>query len=185
MPASGGPVTELIPGWDWGSILGAWLDPSGTRIVYTSIQKGAPLIARVRDLASGREQDIGAPMYVDPWSPDGKLMAGHTSEDAVLLCPAEGGPCRAVAQGSQPRWSGNGRRLFLRRRGRRTFDDPTLWSAEVWSVGVDGTGERRVTTLEPLHILATPFDVSIRDELAWVEFRRGKEELWLAELGGS
>ena len=52
-------------------------------------------------------------------------------------------------------------------------------------IGVDPERERRVTTLEPLHILATPFDVSIRDELAWVEFRRGKEELWLAELGGS
>jgi serine/threonine protein kinase len=182
VPVSGGPVTELVPGWEWGSVLGAWLDPSGTRIVYTSIQKGAPLVARVRDLASGREQDIGAPIYVDPWSPDGKLMAGHTSEDAVLLCPAEGGPCRAVAQGSQPRWSGDGRRLFLRRRGQRTFDDPTLWSAEVWSVGVDGTGERRVTTLEPMHVLTTPFDVSKRDEIAWVQFRRGKEELWLAEL---
>jgi hypothetical protein len=139
-------------------------------------------VARVRDLASGREQDIGAPIDVDPWSPDGKLMVGHTDEGAVLLCPAEGGPCRAVARGSQPRWSGDGRRLFVRRRGQRTFDDPTLWSAEVWSVGLDGTGERRVTTLEPLHILATPFDVSRRDEIAWVQYRRGKEELWLAEL---
>jgi len=35
------------------------------------------------------------------------------------------------------------------------------------------------------HVLTTPFDVSIRDEIAWVEFRRGKEELWLADLDGS
>jgi Tol biopolymer transport system component len=182
VPVSGGPVTELVPGWDWGSVVGGWLDPSGTRIVYTSIQRGAPLVARIRDLASRREQDIGAPIYVDPWSPDGKLIPGHTSENTVLLCPAEGGPCRAVTRGSQPRWSGDGRRLFVRRRGQRTFDDPTLWSAEVWSVGVDGTGERRVTTLEPMHVLTTPFDVSKRDEIAWVQFRRGKEELWLAEL---
>jgi hypothetical protein len=89
-----------------------------------------------------------------------------------------------VAEGSQPRWSGDGRRLFVGRPGRRTFDDPALRSQEVWSVGVDGTGERHVTTLEPLHVLNTPFDVSIRDEIAWVEFRRGKEELWLAELDG-
>ena len=53
---------------------------------------------------------------------------------------------------------------------------------DVWSVGIDGTGERRLTTLEPQHVLTTPFDVSIHDEIAWVEFRRGKEELWLAEL---
>jgi len=186
VPVSGGPVTQLIPGWRWGSILGAWLDPSGTRIAYTTMQKGVPPAGRVRDLASGREQEIGPPMFVDPWSPDGKLMAGHTSEDAILLCPAEGGPCRSLTPaGSQPRWSGDGRRLFLWRRGQRSFDDPSLRSVDVWSVGVDGAGERRVTTLEPQHVLTTPFDVSKRDELAWVEFRRGKEELWLAELGGS
>ena len=39
-----------------------------------------------------------------------------------------------------------------------------------------------MTTLEPQQALTTPFDVSIRDEIAWVEYRRGKEELWLAEL---
>ena len=186
VPVSGGPVTELIPGWRWGSILGAWLDPSGTRVAYTTLQQGAPPVARLRDLASGREQGIGPPMFVDPWSPDGKLIAGHTSEDAILLCPAEAGPCRSLAPaGSQPRWSGDGRRLFLWRRGERAFDDPSLWSVDVWSVGIDGAGERRVTTLEPQHVLTTPFDVSIHDEIAWVEYRRGKEELWLAELGGS
>jgi Tol biopolymer transport system component/predicted Ser/Thr protein kinase len=182
VPVSGGPVTELIKGWRWGSILGAWIDPSGTRVAYTLRQAGAPYSARVRDLASGSESDVGASMLVDRWSADGKVIAGHTSEDRVLLCPAEGGPCPAVAQGNHARWSGDGRRLFLGRRGRRSFDDPRLWSADVWSVAADGTGERRVTTLEPLHVLTTPFDVSIRDEIAWVEFRRGKEELWLAEL---
>ena len=183
VPVSGGPVTELIPGWRWGSILGGWLDPSGTRVAYTTIRKGGPPVARLRDLASGREQDIGPPMFVGPWSPDGKQVAGHTNEDAILLCPAEGAACRSLAPaGSQPRWSGDGRRLFLWRRGERTFDDPSLGSVDVWSVGIDGAGERRVTTLEPQHVLTTPFHVSIRDEIAWVEFRRGKEELWLAEL---
>ena len=40
VPVSGGAVTELIPGWSWGSILGAWLDPSGTRVAYTTIREG-------------------------------------------------------------------------------------------------------------------------------------------------
>jgi hypothetical protein len=69
----------------------------------------------------------------------------------------------------------------VRRPGRRIFDDPKLWSMEVWSVALDGSDERHVATLEPLHALTTPFDVSVRQEIAWVEFRRGKEELWLAD----
>jgi hypothetical protein len=38
-----------------------------------------------------------------------------------------------------------------------------------------------VALLEPQHVLSTPFDVSARDELVFVQFRRGREELWLAE----
>jgi hypothetical protein len=49
-------------------------------------------------------------------------------------------------------------------------------------VGVDKAGERLVATLEPQHVLSTPFDISPNDDIAWIEFRRGKEELWLAEL---
>ena len=41
---------------------------------------------------------------------------------------------------------------------------------------------RRVAILEPQSTLSTPFDVSPRDEIVWVQFRRGKEELWQAQL---
>ena len=47
-----------------------------------------------------------------------------------------------------------------------------------------GKDPRRLATLEPQSSLATYFDVSPRDEIVWVQFRRGKEELWLAQLPG-
>ena len=53
-------------------------DPSGTRLVYTVSEKGTARASRVRDLASGRERDIGQLLFVDPWSADGKLLAGRT-----------------------------------------------------------------------------------------------------------
>jgi hypothetical protein len=86
-----------------------------------------------------------------------------------------------VVAGRSARWSHEGRRVFFTRRG-RPLDDPALKSEEAWVVNADGTGPRRLAVLEPQHVLATPFDVSPRGELAWVQFRRGKEELWLAEL---
>jgi serine/threonine protein kinase/Tol biopolymer transport system component len=178
---SGGPVSVLIPGWRWGTVVGAYLDPSGTRLAYTTQRRGSPLAPRVRELATGLERELGPEMWIDPWSPDGAWIAGRSGQDQVLLCPALGGACRAAARGQQPRWSADGSRLFVRRPGRRTFDDPKLWAMEVWSVALDGSDEHHVTTLEPLHALTTPFDVSVRQEIAWVEFRRGKEELWLAD----
>jgi Tol biopolymer transport system component len=183
VPVNGGPATDLIPGWDWGSnVLGGFVDPAGARVAYTAMRGGMAEAARIRDLASGREADLGARLWVDPWSRDGRRLALHAADDTIVVCSDTGAGCRPVAKGSQPRWSGDGASLFVQRRGARRFDDATLMSVAVWSVGVDEAGERLVATLEPQHVLSTPFDISVNDEIAWIEFRRGKEELWLAEL---
>jgi hypothetical protein len=181
---AGGGVTALIEGWRWGSTTGAHLDRAGTRLVYTLVEKGAPRVSRVRDLASGRERDLARAIFVSSWSRDGMTIAGYTAEDEIALCPADGGPCRGVVPGSSPRFSADGKHLDFTRRG-RAFDDPALRSTEVWSVSLDGSGERQVAVLEPQQALETPFDLSVGDEIAWVQFRRGKEELWLAERDGS
>ena len=49
-------------------------------------------------------------------------------------------------------------------------------------MSAQGKDPRRVATLEPQSTLATRCDISPRDEAVWVQFRRGKEELWLAQL---
>ncbi len=49
-------------------------------------------------------------------------------------------------------------------------------------MSAEGKDPRRLATLEVVSSLATRFDVSPQDELVWVQFRRGKEELWLAQL---
>jgi hypothetical protein len=183
IPVNGGPATDLIPGWDWGSnVVGGFVDPKGARIAYTAMQGGTAEVARIRDLASGREADVGVRMWVDHWSPDGRRLVMHADDGTIFVCPDTGAECRPVAKGRRARWSGDGASLFVHRRGQRRFDDATLISVDVWSVGVDKPGERRVATLEPQHVLSSPFDVSVDDQIAWIEFRRGKEELWLAEL---
>jgi hypothetical protein len=47
----------------------------------------------------------------------------------------------------------------------------------------DGSGARRIAVLEPELTIATPFTVSPDDQLAWIQVRRGRQELWLAEPG--
>ena len=47
----------------------------------------------------------------------------------------------------------------------------------------DGKDERRITVLGPWGGAAMiHFDVSPRDQIAWVQFRPGKKELWLADM---
>jgi hypothetical protein len=49
-------------------------------------------------------------------------------------------------------------------------------------MGSRGQDPRHVATLEIQSSLAARADVSPRDEIVWVQLRRGKEELWQAQL---
>jgi Tol biopolymer transport system component len=181
VPLEGGAQQTIVPGLRWGDVTGAWLDPGGTRMAYTLVDKGSPVGTRLRDLASGRESVLADPVWVRSWSPDGTTIAASTEEGEIVLCPAAAGPCRDVVSGSSPLFSSDASEILFSRRG-RAFDDPAIQSTVVWKVRVDGTELRQIATLEPHAALATPFDVSIRDEIVWVQFRPGREELWLATL---
>jgi len=102
-------------------------------------------------------------------------------DNKVVRCPAGGEPCETLVEGSRPVASGDDSAVFFFRPG-RALDDRTLRSSEVWVADARGKDPRRVAVLEPQSSIATFFDVSPRDEIVWVQFRRGKEELWQAQL---
>jgi serine/threonine protein kinase/Tol biopolymer transport system component len=180
IPASGGRAETVVDGWLWGSVFGAWPDPAGRCVAYTTQERRSAMPTRIRDLATGQERPLAEPIGVNSWSRDGRAVLG-TREDRIVRCPADGSPCQTLGEGSSPIPSGDGSRIFFFRTG-RALDDRTLRSIDVWVMGADGKEPRKVARLEPQSSLATPFDVSPSDEIVWVQFRRGKEELWLAQL---
>ena len=178
--SSGGRAETVIHGWLWGQVLGAWPDPAGRSIAYTD-DTGPARSARIRELATGREHPLAAPIAVSSWSRTGDAVLGTTDEQQILRCPSNGAACEALAKGGMPFPSADGSRIFFHRVG-RTLEDRTLQSTDLWVMSAQGKDLRRVATLEPQSTLATRCDVSPRDEAVWVQFRRGKEELWLAQL---
>ena len=179
--ASGGRPETVVDGWRWGSVSGAVINPDGQRLAYSERVKGTTT-ARIRDLATGQQQLLAEPIGVGSWSRDGRSVLG-SRDGRVVRCRADGSPCETLGDGSNPIESADGSRIFFFRNG-RPLDDRTLRSGEVWVMSAQGKDLRRVAILEPQLTLATPFDVSIRDEVVWVQFRRGKEELWQAQLPG-
>jgi Tol biopolymer transport system component len=185
VPAAGGPSTALMDGWRWDTQQSARLDPAGRRLAYDLLENGTLAATVVRDLATGHEARLPRVIWSPRWSPDGLLLVGHDAEAReILLCESAGGSCQAVGEGWRPHWSGDGSRLFFARApaAAAATADPLTRSLELWVMARDGSGARRVTTLVSEHVLATPFDVSARDEIAWVQYRPGRRELWMATL---
>jgi Tol biopolymer transport system component len=181
VPAGGGPSSTVIEGWSWEIQNGASVDPPGRRIVYSLYESGRLESARVRDLTTGQERELPRPLDDPQWSRDGRLVAGADPDANVTVCPADGGACDVLGKGITPCWSGDGKRIYFQQPG-KPLDDPNLRSVELWVMSRDGSHPKRVAVLEPQHTLSMPFDVSVRGEIVWPQVRRGKRELWLAEL---
>jgi serine/threonine protein kinase/WD40 repeat protein len=181
IPVAGGPAELVYDGWRFPVQNFARPDPAGRTLLYVLFDQGAVKATRLRDLRTGQERSLERPIDWARWSRDGRRIVGSAGRE-VVTCSVADGRCTSVGEGSAPCWSGDGRRIYAAR-NMRGLEHRSLQSLEVWVMGDDGRDARRVALIESQHVLSLPFDVSVRDELVWPEVRRGRQELWLAELG--
>lgn len=179
-----GGITELAQGWEWGTHNHARVDPNGKRIIYTRMDKGKPAATMLRDLATGGERAFTLPLRFARWSHDGKFIAGTKikepwSESEITVCPVDGGLCRALTRGYYPLWSSDGTIIYFYKVGSMRDGE------ELWAISADGVGERKIVDLRPLHPIGEFFDVSSTGQVVWVQYRVGKNELWLLDLPAS
>jgi Tol biopolymer transport system component len=180
--AAGGAPETIVDGWLWGGVVtGAWLDPAGRFVAYTDRRNASQRRALVRELATGAEQPLAQPIFVSSWTRDGTAVLGLGRGNSIVRCPRDGTSCDELGKGSGPVPSADGSRIFFQRAG-PPLDDLRLNSLEVWVMSDTGKDARRVATLGAQSTLASRIDVSPRDEIVWVQSRRGKEELWAAQL---
>ena len=181
--ANGGNPETVVPGWLWGRVFGGEIRPDGKSVAYTEFGQDGKKATRIRDLVTGQEHPLAEPIGGISWSRDGRFVLGDRDSKVVVRCPADGGPCEPLVEGEKPVASSDDTSIYFYRAG-RPLDDRTLRSGEVWVMSARGKDPRRLATLEPQSSLASYFDVSPRDEIVWVQFRRGKQELWQAQLPG-
>ena len=129
VPVLGGASTALLD-WNWETENAMQYDPSGGTIVYTRMRSmGAPAslpeAAVVRAVKTGQEHELPQPpKHYCRFSPDGRRIAESEHDGSVVVCPADGGACLAIAKGiraRQPRGRATARACTFcaRRRGRR------------------------------------------------------------------
>jgi Tol biopolymer transport system component len=180
--ARGGESIELAPGWRWETHNGARVDPEGKRIIYSKLDKGLAAQTMIRDIETGKETAFTLPLLHPRWSSEGKFVVGVDVTSSkwpgdITICPADGGPCRKLTKGYAPQWSSDTSRIYFLRRG-----DLKDGGWELWSIYRAGGDERKVCDLRPDVHLINSYDVSPGGQIVWVQFRRGKNELWLSDL---
>lgn len=179
---SGGASTALVSGWEWGTHNLARVDPEGKRIIYSKLDRGSPVATMIRDIETGKEEAFSLVLRNARWSPDGKfivgteLRSGDWSQAVITLCSAYAGPCRALTKGYIPRWSSDGARIYFYKLSNLRDGE------ELWSISRDGRAEKKLFDLRPQHPIGHFFDVSPRGEVVWVQYRKGKSELWLSDF---
>ena len=180
VPAAGGPSKAVVEGWTMEEQNGARWDPEERSLAYTLLEGGRPKATFVREVATGAERPLGQAFFSPKWTPDSAYVLGNDWAGRVLVCPANGAACMAIAEGRSASWSNDASRIYFQRRG-RPLDDPSLRSFELWEMERSGRNPRRVAVLEPQLSVATPAAVSPVGEVAWVQVRREKPQLWLIE----
>ncbi len=154
------PATRLLaPGTN--SLYAAW-SPDGSRLAYLGQEAGSSIGLYMVDVGSngvlggglaGRligpdlGPDLSNPLGRPYWSPDSSelVVAGP---EGVFVVPADGSPHRLVADGYNPTWSPDGKRLAFF----RTVDPSEYWNgrpctARTWVVDAVGTNLRQLEEL--------------------------------------
>ena len=170
--SSGGASTELVAGWEWGTNNGARVDPTGKQVIYSKLDKGAEVATMIRDLETGKETAFTTALAHPLWSHNGDFVAGANESD-VTICPVAGGDCRKLTKGHNPHWSIDDSNIYFWRQVRDAL--------EIWSIPFAGGMEKKIADLRPVHPIGQFFDVSPKGQLVWVEYQRGRQELWLSD----
>ena len=163
LPTGAGDPRPLPPGsvaqFHWGSFF-----PDGKRIAFTGNEEGKGPRLFVQDLAGGDPKPVSpegvAAFAGNNVSPDGAFLAA-SSEAGLALYPTTGGepqPVKGAEPGDRPlRFSGDGRFLYVRGRGRvptRIFRlDLSRGTREPWKelapAGTSSAGRITALTIAP------------------------------------
>ncbi len=177
---NGGPSIKVFDNWIFEIENGVQLDPSEEYVVYTKKKEGSGIATLIRHIKTGKERTLPTIIDRPQWSRNGKWIVGcnyENTEGNILICPSDGKECRILTQGITPAWSGDDSRVFFHRKGQ--IED----GAELWSISIDGSNEKKETEMRPMYPIGFFYDVSPTDEVVWAKEIFGPNELWLMEFG--
>ncbi len=178
---NGGESVEVVDGWQWGTHNGAQVSPDGKRIVYSKMDKGTVVATMIRDIGATVETAFSQPLEHPRWSHDGRFIVGTDVPGGVrnlaeiTLCAVGADACERITKGYFPHWSHDDSAIYYRVRSLKGVE-------EIWKIVIGEASGKKVMENQPVHPIGSFFDISPHGEIVWIQYHRGKHELWLADL---
>jgi len=171
--------SEIAPGWRPQTHYGARVDSKQENVLYSKLEKGKAVATLILNIATHQETPFKRALDHPRWSTDGRSIVGidpaSSGDDArgdIVVCPVDTGACRKVASGGHfPVWSVDDSRIYFDRN-----------RSEIWSVSRDGGEERLVVQRPQVDPIAGEYDVSSQGKVVYVQFKQGKQRLWMMPL---
>jgi Tol biopolymer transport system component len=177
--AEGGQSEEIVPGWKPRTHYGARVDSTEKKIVYSKLEKNAAAVTLIRDIATRQETPFKRRLDHARWSSDGRSIVGVDPESLtdgahgdIVVCSVDSGTCRTVtSRGHVPVWSADNSQIYFARNG-----------SEIWSVALDGGHEKQFSQTSQVDPIGSAFDLSRDGKVVYVQFKQGKQELWMTDF---
>ena len=145
------------------------------------MNNSAPTATLIRNINSGIEEKIDLQLQNPRWSQDGKRIVGNVflagqRDGVIYICPPGPGACNKLTTGYQASWFNNSTVYFLR------IAKPSD-SADLYRIDIRTRVETHVTVLRSLAATIHMYDVSPQGQIVYIQYSRGGQELWLADVG--
>jgi serine/threonine protein kinase len=172
----------VVDGWKWENQVGSRVDLTEKYLLYTLMQSNSPASTAIRHLESGSEMKLDLPLRMPRWSNNGKFVVGINVGNSkgrvgdICICPAGPGPCEKLTAGYIAILSRDDSIVYFQRPSQL----PQI--AELWSFNRKTRKEVHLADLGPMYPIGRMMDVSPQGEIAYVKFKAGENELWLADF---
>jgi len=172
---------QIAADWQWNEQNATRVHPNEKSMIYSKMDKGAPVAALIRDIRDGSESVFPQTLEWPRWSEDGtQVVTGIFDEQRtfgdIAVCAIHPVECKILAYKAHiPTWSHDKKRIYYVREDGNYQD--------LWSIDVEGKEQQsHHLRMGPLYHPGPFYAVSKNKEVFWIKFEKPRNELWMLNL---
>ena len=172
---------RVIEDFHWSSR--NWAAAHGDQLFFHEFNPDRSVLrGMIRDMRTGEEIELSAPLAGGEWSAAGDELLGFVRGTGLTICEVDTLECQLIMNagepisGIRPKWSRNEEQIYYLRHSDKGE------CCELWVVDRDGTDNARAVELENLDLQNSHFGVDADGMIFYNHEDRSASEIWLVAV---